>query len=255
MSKYPYIRESRRIRGQGRVTEQDLEETIGPAASRAALVRRFGRHRLLHGRHPSMRSQRARPHDDAEALSDSHVHCSPRLHNFLPAGKNIGVTHLTNGAFRLHPIEWNVGEAAAVIASLSLKKQTAGHGSGSPSGTVYAGVPLVWFDDLKADHPAFAAIHLAAIKGLYPVDTRTLHASPESPVTREEAANILVAFMGQSVGAQSAIDLAVKEGWMAEITEIGSILPCHFIGRIGAKSGFQTTAAIPDEAYRACDPG
>ena len=43
--------------------------------------------------------------------------------NFLPAGKNIGVTHLTNGAFRLHPIEWNVGEAAAVIASLSLKKQ------------------------------------------------------------------------------------------------------------------------------------
>ena len=42
------------------------------------------------------------------------------------------------------------------------------------------GVPLVWFDDLNVDHPAFAAIHLAAIKGLYPIDARTLHASPKA---------------------------------------------------------------------------
>ena len=42
--------------------------------------------------------------------------------NFLPAGKNIGVTHLTNGAFRLHPIEWMVGEAAGTIASLAIAK-------------------------------------------------------------------------------------------------------------------------------------
>ena len=25
-------------------------------------------------------------------------------------GKNIGVTHLTNGCYRLHPVEWNIGE-------------------------------------------------------------------------------------------------------------------------------------------------
>ena len=40
--------------------------------------------------------------------------------NFLPAGKNIGVTHLTNGAFRLHPVEWMVGEAAGTIAALAI---------------------------------------------------------------------------------------------------------------------------------------
>ena len=35
-----------------------------------------------------------------------------RLENLLGAGKAIGTTHITNGAYRLHPVEWNVGEAA-----------------------------------------------------------------------------------------------------------------------------------------------
>jgi hypothetical protein len=34
-----------------------------------------------------------------------------RVENLLPAGKNIGVTHITNGCYRLHPVEWNIGEA------------------------------------------------------------------------------------------------------------------------------------------------
>lgn len=31
-------------------------------------------------------------------------------HNLLPAGKSLGTTHITNGAYRLHPIEWAVGK-------------------------------------------------------------------------------------------------------------------------------------------------
>ena len=40
-----------------------------------------------------------------------------RVENLLPACKNLGVTHITNGAYRLHPVEWNTGEAAGMIAS------------------------------------------------------------------------------------------------------------------------------------------
>jgi hypothetical protein len=40
-----------------------------------------------------------------------------RMRNLLPAGKNLGVTHVTNGCFRLHPIEWNVGEVAGALAA------------------------------------------------------------------------------------------------------------------------------------------
>ena len=39
-----------------------------------------------------------------------------RTKNLLPACKNIGTTHVTNGCYRLHPAEWNIGEAAGLLA-------------------------------------------------------------------------------------------------------------------------------------------
>jgi hypothetical protein len=43
-----------------------------------------------------------------------------RMRNLLPANKNIGTTHITNGAYRLHPVEWNIGEAAGALAARCL---------------------------------------------------------------------------------------------------------------------------------------
>jgi hypothetical protein len=43
-----------------------------------------------------------------------------RLRNLLPACKNLGVTHITNGCFRLHPVEWNIGEAAGLLAGFCI---------------------------------------------------------------------------------------------------------------------------------------
>ena len=37
--------------------------------------------------------------------------------SLLPGAKNIGVTHITNGCYRLHPVEWNIGEAAGLAAA------------------------------------------------------------------------------------------------------------------------------------------
>jgi hypothetical protein len=45
-----------------------------------------------------------------------------RVQNLLPACKNIGTTHVTNGCYRLHPVEWNIGEAAGLTAAFSLLK-------------------------------------------------------------------------------------------------------------------------------------
>jgi hypothetical protein len=41
--------------------------------------------------------------------------------NLLPANKNIGTTHLTNGCYRLHPVEWSIGEAVGMLVSYALK--------------------------------------------------------------------------------------------------------------------------------------
>lgn len=45
-----------------------------------------------------------------------------RVENVLPGGKSLGVTHIANGAFRVHPVEWNVGEVAGTLAAFCLER-------------------------------------------------------------------------------------------------------------------------------------
>lgn len=43
-----------------------------------------------------------------------------RVRNLLAAGKGIGVTHITNGAYRMHHVEWNIGESAGALAAFCI---------------------------------------------------------------------------------------------------------------------------------------
>ena len=47
-----------------------------------------------------------------------------RMENLLPACKNIGTTHITNGCYRLHPVEWNIGEAAGALSAYAVIHKT-----------------------------------------------------------------------------------------------------------------------------------
>ena len=64
-----------------------------------------------------------------------------RVENLLPANKNIGTTHITNGSYRLHPVEWNIGEAAGALAAWSLNREQ------SPRGVRNDGAELKAFQD------------------------------------------------------------------------------------------------------------
>lgn len=46
-----------------------------------------------------------------------------RVRNLLPAAKNIGTTHISNGSYRLHPVEWSIGEATGALASFCLDRR------------------------------------------------------------------------------------------------------------------------------------
>src|SRR5262249_13459754 len=85
--------------------------------------------------------------------------------NLIAGGKNLGTTHITNGCYRLHPIEWNIGEAAGALAAFAVDERV-------PPASVRArpallqrfhrallrpGVPLAWLVHVSVDHPAFAA--------------------------------------------------------------------------------------------------
>jgi len=75
-----------------------------------------------------------------------------RIDNLVAASKNIGTTHVTNGCYRLHPVEWSIGEAAGALAALCTKSgelPPAIHGSASHLEALQAdllrsGAPLRW---------------------------------------------------------------------------------------------------------------
>jgi hypothetical protein len=216
LSKYPYIRESMRIVARGTVVEQDIAEKFqtGPRAKWFPDSIGIGFYMVdIHPCGANERGEMTMPRPFQIPMSA----LLPRgeIANFLPAGKNIGVTHLTNGAFRLHPVEWNVGESAAMIASLELEQGARPQPIDVQRALARSGVPFVWFDDVGPDHPAFAAIQLAAIEGIYPLTGPGLAAAPDAPVTRAEAAVALAAYFGERLTPDSAIAETERRGWMA----------------------------------------
>lgn len=47
-----------------------------------------------------------------------------RMENLVAACKNIGATHLTQGCYRLHPVEWGIGEAAGCVVSHAIQQRS-----------------------------------------------------------------------------------------------------------------------------------
>jgi len=215
MSKYPYIRESRRMIARGSVAEQDIVEDTQPGPRARLFEDSVGTGYYMVDIHPCGANETGRMRMPRPFQIPMAALLPREPLNFLPAGKNLGVTHLTNGAFRLHPVEWNIGEAAGAIASLWLERGALPSAGEVQGQLARLGVPLFWFDDLAPDHPAFAAIQLAAIRGLYPLDDAGLHASPDAPVTRAEAAAALAAYYGKRLDKKASIELVLSEGWMA----------------------------------------
>jgi hypothetical protein len=118
-----------------------------------------------------------------------------RMTNVLPACKNLGVTHLTNGCYRLHPIEWNVGESAGALAAFCLDKGVAPQVVAADPALVAAyqqvllqqGVPLFWWTDVPDTDPGFAAIQALGVAGVF-TGTGGLDFSPDENITEDEKA-------------------------------------------------------------------
>lgn len=120
----PYIREGRRIRAQHTIVEQDVAladrgehaaeqypDSVGTGAYRIDL-------------HPSTGGDpfidiATRPFEiPLRALLPI------RVENLLAGAKNLGTTHITNGCYRVHPVEWTIGEAAGRLAAWCVARRT-----------------------------------------------------------------------------------------------------------------------------------
>ncbi|WP_372947057.1 FAD-dependent oxidoreductase [Mariniphaga sp.] len=130
LAKYPYIRESRRIKAVFTV----LEEHVGAENRKLVAGEEAGKN--------------AADFYDSVGIGYYHIDLHPssagdnyidfaslpfqiplgallpeRMNNLLPANKNIGTTHITNGCYRLHPVEWSIGEAVGSLIAFSEKKK------------------------------------------------------------------------------------------------------------------------------------
>lgn len=166
LAKYPYIRESRRIRAQVTVREQDVTAEARARATglpRAQLTATRFADSVGIG-HYSMDLHRT-TRGDRGAYGDTLPFQLPlgallpvRMTNLLPACKNIGVTHLTNGCYRLHPIEWNIGESVGELVAFCFARRVMPTAVRARDGLLRdfqaqlaaSGVPLEWPNPLPA---------------------------------------------------------------------------------------------------------
>lgn len=114
---HAYIRESRRIKARFTVCEQHVSLAIRGKRGAESFHDSVGIGHYNIDLHPSTGGDN---YIDVEACPFQIPLGSlipVRLRNLLPGAKNIGVTHITNGCYRLHPVEWNIGEAAGALAA------------------------------------------------------------------------------------------------------------------------------------------
>jgi hypothetical protein len=117
----PYVRSSRRIRAEFTVLEQHIAHPLRPDGPE------------IFGDSVGVGCYRIDLHPRVSGAGYLDLGCWPfqiplgamipvRVENLLPGGKNLGVTHITNGAFRVHPVEWNIGESAGILGAFCLER-------------------------------------------------------------------------------------------------------------------------------------
>jgi len=131
MAKYPYIRESRRIKAEFTILEEHVgaenrklvagEEAGKKAAEFFDSVGTGYYHIDLH---PSSQGDNYIDFGSLPFQIPLGALLPQRMNNLLPANKNIGTTHITNGCYRLHPVEWSIGEAVGSLIAFATKKKT-----------------------------------------------------------------------------------------------------------------------------------
>jgi hypothetical protein len=133
LAKYPYIRESRRIKAEFTVVEQhvgtEARQKLTGKPIQELTAEKFndsvgvGSYRI--DLHPSSGGDNYIDVSSLPFQIPMGALIPNRINNLLAACKNLGVTHITNGCYRLHPVEWNIGESAGALAAYAVGRKLA----------------------------------------------------------------------------------------------------------------------------------
>jgi hypothetical protein len=207
----PYIREARRGVALTTVRHEDVAAKFFPGAARARSFEDsvgIGQYHYLDF-HPN----EAPGHVDLGKDGNRSLPFTIPLGALIPirtdglilSAKSIGTTHITNSAYRMHPIEWAIGEAGGHLAAFALsqgvqlrnvakdrrlQRQFQGQ-------LARFGLPLFWFNDVSHEDPDFEAIQVLAAAGMIRTgDNGSLNFNPQGVVSRGGAVIALVNVLG-----------------------------------------------------------
>jgi hypothetical protein len=190
----PYVRESRRINALYTIVQQDVDADFNSGARARFFADSVGIGNYALDVHAGPNGgvgmyKRSRPYQiPLRALAPQTVA------NLIAACKNIGTTHITNGAYRLHPQEWNIGEAAGTLAALCCETTSTPQAVATTDAAVVAlqqrlvarGVPLFWWTDVDSSMSCFAAVQMLAVRGVVSGDPNSLTFRPSDIITPQE---------------------------------------------------------------------
>lgn len=195
LAQQPYIRESRRILPLRTIVEEDLAVDFQSGARAVLYPDSVGIGQYSIDIHSCAKK------DFVSATKPYEIPLGALIakdaDNLLAASKDIGTTHITNGAYRLHPTEWSIGEAVGAAISWAIEHHTTPASidadpallSGLQRSLVQQGHPIFWFDDLTSQSPFFRGAQVAAARGWLSIDPSSLHLLASSPLTGDEIAS------------------------------------------------------------------
>jgi len=127
LAKYPYIRESRRIKAVYTITEHDVSKELRQERGIRTYEDSVGVGSYHLDLHHTTKTQRSYYIPSYPYEIPLGALLPVRMKNVLPACKNIGTTQIANGCYRLHPTEWNIGETVGYLAAYSVANRVSPH--------------------------------------------------------------------------------------------------------------------------------
>jgi hypothetical protein len=124
LAKMPYIREARRIRGLYRIVEQDISAEANPDRTQISFFDSVGIGWYSIDLHPCVGYQGTLYAPTLPFQIPLGALIPQDCDNLIASCKNISTTHITNGAYRLHPVEWSIGTAAGALAAFCCQQNS-----------------------------------------------------------------------------------------------------------------------------------
>ncbi len=215
LSKTAYIRESRRIVALERILEHDISKDPLKGVRARNFSNSVGIGWYQMDLHACVGNKAAAQFAETLPFQIPLGALIPRdTVNLLASCKNIGTTHLTNGAYRLHPVEWAIGEAAGTLAAYCLSEATNPHRAWESEAHTQAlqqrlltrGTALAWAVDVPAHHDLFVPAQRFVLEHLTSESFRyqQLELALDQPLTLAEKARFGIA--SDAVNLRNVLD-------------------------------------------------